>query len=220
MTWAGFFEHESNKPYFRELQNKLEAERQNYEVYPLEDDVFALFNMLQPEDVKVVILGQDPYPGYDVIQGKEVPHAMGLSFSVQTGVKTPKSLVNIFKELEADLGIKRSDSNLSDWAEQGVFLLNTSSTVRKGQPMSHRHLMWDEFTKNTLKYLLSINEDLIFILWGKAAQDNIRDLDIKYKIESSHPSPLSAYRSFFGSKPFSRTNDLLKEIDKAEIKWG
>lgn len=220
MSWSEFSKVETQKDYFKEIVLQVQEERINHEIYPLKGEVFNLFKMIEPEDVKVVILGQDPYPGYEVHNGQEIPYAMGLSFSVKTGLSLPKSLNNIFTELESDLGVKREKGNLSDWVKQGVFLLNTYLTVRKSQPMSHQFINWDIFTKNVLRYLLSINPNIIFILWGRKAQNAVSDLNIKYKIESTHPSPLSAYRGFFGSKPFSKTNELLRKLGETEIKWA
>lgn len=219
MSWDEFFKIESKKPYFIEILRQVDEERELYEIYPHKDEVFKAFELCEPEDVKVVILGQDPYPGFELIDGVEVPHAMGLSFSVKPELKLPKSLISIYKELEDDLGVKRVNGDLSDWAKQGVFLLNTYLTVRKSQALSHHFIDWDIFTNSALKYLLEINPNVIFILWGKHALSAVKNLDIIYNIESAHPSPLSAYRGFFGSKPFSRTNEILNSIDLEEIAW-
>lgn len=220
MAWKDFTKTECSKAYFKEIISQVTVEREKYTIYPLRGEVFHLFELINPEDVKVVILGQDPYPGFEMINGQEIPYAMGMSFSVKDGLSLPKSLVNIFQELETDTGIKRSNGNLTDWVESGVFLLNTYLTVRKGEPLSHNYIRWDIFTHNVLTYLLEINPNIIFILWGKKARDSVADLNIKYKIESPHPSPLSASRGFFGSRPFSRTNEILESLGEDAIVWG
>ncbi len=219
MSWSDFYQQERKKPYFNSLLEAVKAERKEYTVYPEAGSVFRLFQLLEPEAVKVVILGQDPYPGVASIGGKEQPYAMGMSFSVQKESPLPASLQNIFKELEADLGVKRTAGDLTDWVKQGVFLLNTYLTVRKGEPMSHHHLDWPLFTGAALDYVLACNPNAIFILWGGQAKKSVQHLPIRYRIESAHPSPLSAYRGFFGSRPFSRCNRLLREQGEAEVSW-
>ena len=219
MSWEKFFNLENKQAYFQKILSQVREERKHFTVYPLKGDVFKAFELANPEKIKVVILGQDPYPGYEIFQNQEIPYAMGLSFSVKAGLSLPKSLVNIFRELENDLGIVRKDGDLSDWLEQGVFLLNSHLTVRKSVPLSHDFIRWDIFTRRTLEYLLTVNPDLIFILWGKKAELAVAGLNIKHKIISSHPSPLAAHRSFFGSKPFSRTNAILQELGEKTINW-
>lgn len=219
MSWHEFAEIECNKPYFKNIITQVENERSKHEVYPLSGDVFRAFELVEPENVKVVILGQDPYPGFEVHNGQEIPYAMGLSFSVHPQLNLPKSLINIFQELKDDLGIDKANGDLSEWCRQGVFLLNTFLTVRKGQPLSHNYIAWDKFTHNVLSYLLEKNPNIIFVLWGKKAENSVNDLPIKYKIVSSHPSPLSAYRGFLGSRPFSRINRMLEGLGETPINW-
>lgn len=180
-------------------------------IYPV--DIFAAFNKTPLDKVRVVILGQDPYHNPN--------EANGLAFSVNEGIKFPPSLRNIFKELENDLGLVRTNSDLSDWAEQGVLLLNTALTVEKNSPNSHKDL-WKDFTDNVIKLLNDQENPIIFVLWGSNAQSKKCFITnpIHYIIESVHPSPLSAYRGFFGSKPFSKINDVLIENNQEPIKWG
>ena len=163
--------------------------------------------------IKVFILGQDPYHGEN--------EAMGLSFSVRRGVRTPPSLRNIFKELKDDLNIDRCDTDLSDWAKQGVFLLNTVLTVEKDKANSHKEIGWEIFTDYVIKEINDKLNNVVFILWGRQARDKKRIITNpnNYIIESAHPSPLSAYNGFFGSKPFSKTNNYLKAHNKKEINW-
>ena len=184
-------------------------------IFPSPDNVFKVFE-IRPEDIKVVILGQDPY--YNIGQ------ANGLAFSVNSNVATPRSLKNIFKELKSDLGIVRTNPNLSDWHEQGVFLLNTALTVPEKEPNAHKKL-WKNFTDDLLIYLTKVNPDILYVMWGGNAKvhgQNIeralgRDSTILY---SSHPSPLSARHSFFGSRPFSWANDRLRELGRDSVTWG
>ena len=175
--------------------------------------MFNAFKLTDFKDIKVVILGQDPYHGE-----KE---AMGLSFSVRRGVRTPPSLRNIFKELKDDLNIDRCDTDLSDWAKQGVFLLNTVLTVEKDKANSHKEVGWEIFTDYVIKEINDKLNNVVFILWGRQARVKKRIITNpnNYIIESAHPSPLSAYNGFFGSKPFSKTNNYLKKHNKTEINW-
>ncbi len=183
-------------------------------VYPEKDDIFNALQYTDYDEVKVVILGQDPYHGPG--------QAHGLSFSVQPGVKIPPSLRNIFKELNEDLGCNIPDNGyLKKWADQGVLLLNTVLTVREGEANSHRGKGWEQFTDKVISLLNEREKPVIFILWGKPAQSKLKLIDeSKHKIiKSAHPSPLSAKRGFFGSKPFSRVNKMLREQDDQEIDW-
>ena len=171
--------------------------------------------MTDYNDVKAVILGQDPYHGYG--------QAHGLCFSVQKGVKCPPSLVNIYKELKADLSIDTPNhGNLTKWAQQGVLLLNTVLTVREGQPNSHKDCGWQWFTDEVIKMLNEREKPIVFILWGGNARSKKKLIDQNkhFIIESAHPSPLSAYNGFFGSKPFSKTNELLKSVNISPIDWN
>ena len=197
------------------IVEKIDQEAQSKTIFPCPDDVFKVFET-RPEDIKVVILGQDPY--YNIGQ------ANGLAFGVNNNVTTPRSLKNIFKELESDLGLVRTNPNLADWHEQGVFLLNTALTVPKKEPNAHKKL-WKRFTDDLLKYLTEVNPDILYIMWGGNAKEHgqriEQELNCNDKIlYSSHPSPLSARRSFFGSKPFSWANTQLKRQGKSPITWA
>jgi len=183
-------------------------------ICPPVHQIMRAFDTTHFEDVKVVILGQDPYP--------TAGHANGLAFSVNACVtQLPKSLVNIFTELESDLGIKRTAGSLRDWSAQGVLLLNTVLTVEEGNAGSHQGIGWEALTDEAVQTLSDKRENIVFILWGKKAQAKIRliDRDKHHVIISPHPSPLSSYRGFFGSKPFSQTNDYLKQNGIQEIDW-
>lgn len=190
----------------KKLWNKIEKEYENRIVYPAKESIFKAFDMTPLDQVRVVILGQDPY---------HQPHqAQGLAFSVEKGQGLPPSLRNIYKELFEDLGITpASHGDLSSWAQQGVFLLNTSLTVVAHQANSHKDLGWDEFTDYVLSILNDRPNPLVFVLWGKQAQakKSLITHPHHYMIESAHPSPLSAYRGFFGSRPFSKINAFLGE---------
>lgn len=207
---AGEFE----KAYYLKLREFLIEEYRTKTVYPEKENIFNALKFTDYEDVKVVILGQDPYHG----QGQ----AHGLSFSVQPDVKIPPSLRNIFKELKADLGCDIPDNGyLKKWADQGVLLLNTVLTVREGEANSHRGKGWENFIDKVITLLNEREKPVIFILWGKPAQSMLKLIDeSKHKIiKSVHPSPLSARRGFFGSKPFSRVNGILREQGNQEIDW-
>ena len=212
-SWDEVLTEEMNKSYFNHIKNFIKEERKNKTIFPLKEDLFNAFKLTDFKDIKVVILGQDPYHGEN--------EAMGLSFSVRRGVRTPPSLRNIFKELKDDLGIDRTDTDLSDWAKEGVFLLNTVLTVEKDKANSHKDIGWEIFTDFVIKQINDKLENVVFILWGRQARDKKRIITNKshYVIESAHPSPLSAYNGFFGSKPFSKTNDFLRNKKKEEIKF-
>ena len=201
------------KHYFKYIKEFVKEERLSKTIYPSAQDLFNAFKLTDFNKIKVVILGQDPYHGE-----KE---AMGLSFSVRRGVRTPPSLRNIFKELKDDLNIDRSDTDLTDWAKQGVFLLNTVLTVEKDKANSHKDIGWEIFTDYVIKEINDKLNNVVFILWGRQARDKKRIITNPnhYIIESNHPSPLSAYNGFFGSKPFSNTNNYLKKYTKKEINW-
>ncbi|MCF6515706.1 uracil-DNA glycosylase [Lactobacillus sp. S2-2] len=212
--WQRILKNEFEKDYFIKLKQFLNQETKEYVVYPKKQDIFRALNLTAFEDVKVVILGQDPY--------HEKNQANGLSFSVNQGVKLPPSLKNIFKELENDLNIKMSDNgDLKSWANQGVLLLNTVLTVRDGFANSHKNQGWEIFTDEIIRQLSNKDGTVIFVLWGKNAQDKIKLIDSNKNkiIKSSHPSPLSAYRGFLGSKPFTNINDELKNEGKSMIDW-
>ncbi len=208
--WKDFIKQESEKDYYKELMEYVDNQEN---VYPPVNERFKAYELCEYDDVKVVILGQDPY--------HQKGQAMGLSFSVHPGVKLPPSLVNIYKELESDLGINRLTGDLSPWATQGVFLLNTLLSVEDSKPLSHQNKGWEIFTDRTIEYLSLREAPMIFVLWGKNAQAK-KSLIAKHHVilEAPHPSPLSSYRGFFGSKPFSKINDILIEWDESPIDWS
>ncbi|WP_345987334.1 uracil-DNA glycosylase [Sulfurimonas sp. HSL1-2] len=213
-SWKAVLASEFEQAYFTELKTFLLAEKAALPIYPKGADIFAAYNLTPYENVKVVILGQDPYHGPN--------QAHGLAFSVQRGIAHPPSLQNIFKELRDDIGCDvPQNGTLEAWAEQGVFLLNTVLTVRAGQAHSHKEQGWERFTDATIKALSDGREKLVFILWGRPAQmkASLIDASRHHIIVSPHPSPLSAYRGFFGSKPFSRTNAYLQSAGIAPIDW-
>ncbi|MGM9968775.1 MAG: uracil-DNA glycosylase [Anaeroplasma sp.] len=213
MEWFEFINEESKKEYFINLIEKVRNEYSNYICYPKYKDIFYAFKLTELNKVKVVILGQDPY--------HEPNQAHGLAFSVM-GSKLPPSLVNIYKEIENDLHTTiNQDGNLEYLAEQGVLLLNTILTVRQGMAFSHKGYGWEEFTDNTLKLLNTLNQPIAFILWGTPAikKKSLLNNPNHLVIQSPHPSPLSSYRGFFGSKPFSKTNEYLVSHNLKEITW-
>nr|MBC7613299.1 uracil-DNA glycosylase [Pseudopedobacter sp.] len=215
-SWLIHLNDEFEKDYMKSLKEFLMEEKKKGEiVYPKGEDIFKAFELTPFGEVKVVILGQDPYHGAN--------QAHGLSFSVQKGVKQPPSLQNIFKELVTDIeGFKiPNDGDLSSWAKQGVLLLNASLTVSAGKAGSHQNQGWEIFTDEVIKILSDKKENLIFILWGKFAQakEELINVSKHHIIKSHHPSPFSAYAGFFGSKPFSKTNEILKNLGKKEITW-
>lgn len=213
--WAPLLEAEFIKPYYTSLQQKLASEYENGTVYPSVDHIYTALHLTPYSDVKVVILGQDPYHGPG--------QAHGLSFSVQTGVTVPPSLLNIYKELHADTGIPiPAHGYLARWAEQGVLLLNTVLTVREGQPNSHKGLGWETFTDEVIDCLNRRQRPMAFVLWGNHAQTKQARIntDRHYIVKSPHPSPLSAHRGFFGSRPFSKINDFLRSIGEQPVDWS
>lgn len=216
-SWKRQLADEFSSPYMQSLRAFLKAELESgKKVYPKPSEWFAAFNHTPFEKVRVVILGQDPYHG--------PLQAHGLSFSVKPGVQTPPSLLNIYKELESDIpGFKRpSHGFLESWASQGVLLLNAVLTVRQGQPASHQGRGWEQFTDRVIHLLNEKREHLVFVLWGSYAQKKGGFISRKKHlvIESPHPSPLSASRGFFGSKPFSKINAYLEAHGEAPIEWG
>lgn len=212
-SWDIVLKNEYNSEYFKKLGLFVKGEYQTKIVYPRYENIFNALRYTDYDDVKVVILGQDPYHGEN--------EAHGLSFSVLEGVRRPPSLDNIFKELYSDLGVKRTNNNLSDWAKQGVLLLNSIMTVIKDKPLSHKSRGWEIFTDNIIKYLNDREKPVVFILWGSYARSKKELITNKRHliIESAHPSPLSASRGFWGSKPFSKCNAFLKQHGEEEIKW-
>ena len=214
--WAPFFKQEMAKPYFSNLDFIVSQHEKLETVYPGPYQIFRAF-FVAPEDVRVIILGQDPY--------HEAGQAMGLAFSVPDSCKTPPSLRNIKKELLDDVGVELPGNNLEGWAEQGMFLLNTVLTVSEGKANSHAGHGWEIFTANAIQYVLEHNcRPLSVILWGKPAQKYKTLFDKREAptliLESAHPSPLSAYRGFFGSKPFSKTNSFFAAHGAPQINWG
>lgn len=212
-SWDTILKDEFKKDYFKKLSIFLNEEVKHKIIYPKSIDLFKALKLTDYNDVNVVILGQDPYHGEN--------EANGLCFSVNHGIQTPPSLQNIFKELKSDLNITREDTDLSDWAKQGVLLLNTVLTVEKGKAFSHRGKGWEIFTDKIIEKLNEKDDPIVFILWGSAARSKKTLITNKKHmiVESAHPSPLSYYRGFEGSKPFSKTNNLLKSVNKKEIKW-
>ena len=199
---------------YLKIREFFKQEYSRYTVYPSMYDIFNAFKMTPYSKVKAVILGQDPY--------HEPGQAHGLCFSVKEGTKLPPSLVNIYKELESDLGIPPAQSgNLEKWARQGVLLLNTTLTVRQGIANSHKDCGWTEFTDEVIKTLAEREKPIVFILWGANARSKKKFIDNRhFVIESAHPSPLSCYNGFFGSKPFSKTNDFLTKHGETAIDWN
>jgi uracil-DNA glycosylase len=214
IAWHPALTEETRKPYFKKLQNFVADERQKATVFPPDAEVYSALQLTPYEKVSVLILGQDPY--HDENQ------AHGLCFSVCPGVAIPKSLVNIFKELQSDLGCKiPNNGHLTHWAKQGVLLLNTVLTVQAHQANSHKGQGWETFTDAVIGAVNAKTEPVVFVLWGANARKKISLIDQSRHvvIESAHPSPLSSYRGFFGSRPFSKINAALKANGKAEIDW-
>lgn len=212
-SWFELLKGETEKEYFKSLQQFLADERAHYTVYPDDDNVFSALNYVPYDKVKVVILGQDPY--------HEPGQAHGLSFSVLDPTPLPPSLVNIYKEIEDDLGIKCLPSgDLSRWAKQGVLLLNTTLTVRKHAAMSHKGKGWEEFTGKIIELLARREKPMVFMLWGSHAGQFASQIPSRHLVlKAPHPSPLSAYRGFFGCKHFSKCNEFLIKNDVEPIDW-
>lgn len=212
--WKEALKGEFKKPYYEKLSQKVKEEYYHYQVFPEKDNVFNAFHFTPLNEVKVVILGQDPYHG--------VGQSHGLCFSVKPGVRIPPSLVNIYKELHDDLGCKiPNNGHLTKWASQGVLMLNTVLTVRAHEANSHKGIGWETFTDSAIQILNKQDRPIVYILWGKPAQNKKRMLDNPkhFIIESPHPSPLSSFRGFFGSKPFSKTNEFLIKNNLKPIDW-
>lgn len=211
--WDEILKEEVSKEYYIKLRDFIDKEYNEKEIFPIKDDIFNALKYTDYDEVKVVILGQDPYHG--------VGEAHGLSFSVKEGVKIPPSLRNIFKELYNDLKIERTKTELTDWAKQGVLLLNSIMSVEKDKPLSHKNKGWEIFTDTIIEKLNEREEPVIFVLWGNYARSKqvLITNSNHIIIESAHPSPLSASRGFFGSKPFSKVNENLIKLKKEIIKW-
>lgn len=214
MEWAEVFKKIKAQHDFSTLEEVLDDKYRNGKVFPPREEIYTAFELTSFENVRVVILGQDPY------HGERQSH--GLAFSVNEDVKIPPSLRNIYKELEDDLGIERTGGSLKDWAAQGVLLLNTVLTVDAHEANSHRGLGWEKFTDSVIEIVSEELENVVFVLWGKPAQkkETLIDGSKHLIIKSVHPSPLSAYRGFFGSKPFSRANEYLQANSRAAVDWS
>lgn len=214
--WKPLLEKEFSKPYFENIRQFLRAElQQGHCFFPPKDKVFRAFKLVDYPEVRVVILGQDPYHG----QGQ----ANGLSFAVQQGLQAPPSLQNIFKEIESDIGKGRPQrTDLEHWAKQGVLLLNTVLTVRENTAFSHRNKGWEQFTDRVIQILNESKHPIIFLLWGAAAhtKSSMITNHIHKILKAPHPSPLSAHRGFFGCKHFSKVNEILKSMNEKEIQWN
>ena len=215
-SWKEVLKDEFKKPYFKQIADHLKTEKnQGKTIYPVGSNIFHAFEATPFDEVKVVILGQDPYHG--------ARQAHGLSFSVQKGIQPPPSLINIFKELHDDVGVPvPNHGHLEKWAKQGVLLLNASLTVRAGEPMSHSKIGWEKFTDTVIEKVSEIKEHVVFVLWGRFAQEKQKLIDEKkhYIIKSAHPSPLSAKNGFFGSRPFSKINTYLIKHGIDPIDWA
>jgi uracil-DNA glycosylase len=206
---------EFESQYFKDLTDFLREEKKNFTIYPPGPQIFAAFNHTPFNRVKVVILGQDPYHGPG--------QAHGLCFSVPDGIQRPPSLVNIFKEIESDLGIAVPETgNLTQWTNQGVLLINAILTVRADAPASHQNKGWEKFTDAVIRSLSEKRKNLVFLLWGNYAQakENLIDSNRHFILKAAHPSPLSAHRGFFGCRHFSKTNEILEGLGLNPIDWS
>jgi len=214
-SWKNILQQEFEKPYFTELTNFVKSEYQNFTCYPKGNAIFAAFDYCNLDDLKVVIIGQDPYHGPN--------QANGLCFSVQDYIPHPPSLINIFKEIATDLNQEIPQSgNLEKWAKQGVLLLNATLTVRAHEAGSHQKRGWETFTDQVIQKISNEKENVVFLLWGGFAKKKAKLIDKKkhFILESGHPSPLSANRGYwFGNKHFSKTNEILKSLNLDEIEW-
>ncbi|MFN5417462.1 MAG: uracil-DNA glycosylase [Flavobacteriia bacterium] len=212
-SWKKILKEEFEKAYFQNLESFLQEEKENFTIYPKEELIFSAFNRTPFESLKVVLIGQDPYHGPG--------QANGLSFSVNNGIRKPPSLINIFKELQTDLGLPIPESgNLEPWADQGVLLLNATLTVRASEAGSHQKKGWENFTDKVIQKISEEKENVVFLLWGNFAQGKAELIDANKHLilKAAHPSPL-ARGAFFGSKPFSQTNTFLKAKGLGEIDW-
>ncbi|MCL7763101.1 uracil-DNA glycosylase [Polaribacter sp. Z014] len=213
-SWSTILQLEFDKPYFKDLSSFVTSEYKNHQCFPKEEDIFAAFNFCSFNDLKVVIIGQDPY--------HDEGQANGLCFSVKDDIKHPPSLKNIFKEIGADLDQEIPQSgNLEKWAKQGVLLLNATLTVRAHEAGSHQKKGWEEFTDAVIEQISNEKENVVFLLWGKFAESKTKLINTnKHTVFTApHPSPLGAWRGWFGSKHFSKTNEVLRNLDKPTIKW-
>ena len=213
MTWTEILAPIKNSEYFEDLWQKVGEAYATSKCFPPKNQIFRAFELTSFENVKVVIIGQDPY--HNDFQ------ANGLCFSVSEKVSSPPSLKNIFKELEDDLGIKRTNPELDDWAKQGVLLLNATLTVKAHEPNSHKNLGWEIFTDFIIKEISDNRENVVFVLWGAFAQkkEELINSSQHFILKSAHPSPFSVYRGFYGSKPFSKINNYLRSKNRDIISW-
>ncbi|WP_066359507.1 uracil-DNA glycosylase [Aliarcobacter cryaerophilus] len=215
MTWEDIIDLEKQKDYYKKLKEEIDKRYETTTVFPEKQNIFKAFSLTKLDNLKVVILGQDPYHGFG--------QAQGLAFSTPANIKNPPSMQNILKEIQSDLGKKSicEDGDLTPWAKQGVLLLNTILTVEEAKPKSHHNLGWEVFTDNIIKYISDNCKDTIFILWGSPAISKTKLIDIKkhHILTAPHPSPLSSYRGFFACKHFSQTNNILKSLNKEAIIW-
>ena len=215
MTWEKLIEAEEQKVYFKKLKDEIDKRYETSNVFPEKQNIFKAFTLTSFDNLKVVILGQDPYHGFG--------QAQGLSFSTPSNIKNPPSMMNILKEINDDLEKKSicEDGDLTPWAKDGVLLLNTILTVEESKPKSHHKLGWEIFTDNIIKYISDNKENIVFILWGSPAisKSKLINKSKHHILTSPHPSPLSAYRGFFGCKHFSKTNEILKSLNKEPIIW-
>ena len=214
MTWTEVLKPIKESDYFKNLWEKVKIEFNSSQCFPPKNEIFRALELTEFDDVKVVIIGQDPYHN----DGQ----ANGLCFSVSENVKAPPSLKNIFIELKDDVDVERKSNDLQDWAKQGVLLLNATLTVKANEPNSHKNLGWETFTDFIIKQISDEKENVVFVLWGAFAQKKalLINQNKHHIIQSAHPSPFSVYRGFFGSKPFSKINNYLSEKGKNPIVWG
>ena len=215
MTWEEVIDLEKQKDYYKSLKQEIDKRYETTRVFPEKRNIFKAFSLTKLDNLKVVILGQDPYHGYG--------QAQGLAFSTPSNIKNPPSMQNILQEIASDLQRPSVclDGDLTTWAEQGVLLLNTVLTVEEAKAGSHQKLGWEIFTDNIIKYISQNCSDIVFLLWGSPAikKSNLIDANKHHILTSVHPSPLSAYRGFLGCKHFSKTNQILKNLNKEEINW-
>lgn len=214
MTWEDFFKQEEKKEYYQNLMKQVDNAYKTTTVFPPKDKIFYAFSLTPLENLKVVLLGQDPYHG--------AGQAQGLAFSTPSDIKNPPSMRNMLKEIDDDIGSSVcEDGDLTSWAKDGVLLINAILTVEEAKAKSHHKMGWETFTDNLIKYISENCKDIVFILWGTSAikKEKIIDKSTHHIISGVHPSPLSAYRGFFGSKHFSKTNEILKTLGKKEIIW-
>jgi uracil-DNA glycosylase len=214
MNWKEIIKQEQKKEYFKELKSFVDTQYEQTIVYPPKKKIFNAFSLCKYENLKVVILGQDPYHNPN--------QAQGLAFSTPKDIKNPPSMVNILKEIHSDVGSSKCDGgDLTSWAQQGVLLINTVLTVEENKPHSHKNKGWEIFTDSIIKYISQHKKGIVFLLWGTPAikKTKLIDENNHHILSAPHPSPLSAYRGFFGCRHFSQTNSLLQQMGKSEIVW-